>query len=106
MLDVLTLITAVIRWFRLPVCLAVQVQTSRQRAINMVHGYPFIAHKDKIVGVLAEQHGEPSVTALLSDTTKSDMRHSADWQQVTQYLNSISMANMHMHQPLLSHLLS
>lgn len=84
--------------------LAVQVQTSRQRAINMVHAYPFIAHKDKIVGVLAEPLGEPSVSALLSDTTKSDMRHSADWQQVTEYLDTISMANMHMHQPLLSHL--
>lgn len=70
----------------------------------MVHAYPFIAHKDKIVGVLAERHGEPSVTALLSDTTKSDIQHSADWQQVTEYLNSISMANMHMHQPLLSRL--
>ena len=70
----------------------------------MVHAYPFIAHKDKIVGVLAERHGEPSVTALLSDTTKGDIQHSADWQQVTEYLNSISMANMHMHQPLLSRL--
>ena len=78
-----------------------QIQTSRQRAINIVHAYPYIAHKDKIVGVIAEQHGEPSITSLLSDTSKTDRQHSTDWQQVTDYLNTITMANMHLHQPLL-----
>ena len=66
----------------------------------MVHAYPYIAHKDKIVGLLAEQHGEPSISSLLSDTSKTDLQHSADWQRVTEYLNTISMANMHLHQPL------
>ena len=78
-----------------------QVQTSRQRAIMLVHAYPYVTHKDKLVSVLAEQHGEPSVHSLLSDTSKSDLQHSADWQHVTDYLNTISMANMHLHQPLL-----
>ncbi|KAL3142348.1 hypothetical protein ABBQ38_002685 [Trebouxia sp. C0009 RCD-2024] len=77
------------------------VQTSRQRGINMVHAYPYVAHKDRVVGMLAEQRGEPSMNTLLSDTSKSDLQHAADWQQVTAYLDSISMANMHMHQPLL-----
>lgn len=67
----------------------------------MVHAYPYVAHKDRVVGMLAEQRGEPSMNTLLSDTSKSDLQHAADWQQVTAYLDSISMANMHMHQPLL-----
>ena len=78
-----------------------QVQTARQRAIMLVHAYPFVTHKDKLVNVLAEQHGEPSVHSLLSDTSKSDLQHSADWQHATDYLNTISMANLHLHQPLL-----
>ena len=78
-----------------------QVQTSRQRAIMLVHAYPFITHKDKLVSVLAEQHREPSVQSLLSDTTKTDLQHAADWQQAAEYLNTITVATMHLHQPLL-----
>lgn len=76
------------------------VQTSRQKAIMLVHAYPFVTHKDKLVSVLAEQHGEPTVQALLSDTTKTDLQHAADWQQAIEYLNTISLATMHMHQPV------
>lgn len=68
----------------------------------LVHAYPFITHKDKLISVLAEQHGEPGVQSLLSDTSKTDLQHAADWQQATDYLNTISMANMHLHQPLLT----
>ena len=81
------------------VCL--QIQTSRQRAIMLVHAYPFITHKDKLVSVLAEQHREPSVQSLLSDITKTDLQHAADWQQAADYLNTITVATMHLHQPLL-----
>ena len=66
-----------------------------------VHAYPFIANKDKLVSILAEQHGEPSVQSLLSDTSQSDVQHDADWQQVSNYLNTITSANMHLQQPLL-----
>ena len=89
------LLTATQDWLWL-----LQIQTSRQRAINILHAYPYVAHKDRIVSVLAEQHGEPSVTSLLSDTSKTDLQHSADWQRVVDYLSSISLANMHIHQPL------
>ncbi len=78
-----------------------QIQTSRQRAIMLVHAYPFVTHKDKLVSVLAEQHGEPSVQSLLSDITKTDLQHAADWQQAVDYLNTITVAAMHLHQPLL-----
>ena len=67
----------------------------------LVHAYPFVTHKDKLVSVLAEQHGEPTVQALLSDTTKTDLQHAADWQQAIDYLKTISVATMHMHQPVL-----
>ena len=67
----------------------------------LVHAYPFVTHKDKLVSVLAEQHGEPTVQALLSDTSKTDLQHAADWQQAIDYLNTISTATMHMHQPVL-----
>ncbi|KAL0023897.1 hypothetical protein WJX79_007624 [Trebouxia sp. C0005] len=77
------------------------IQTSRQQAIMLVHAYPFVTHKDKLVSVLAEQHGEPSVQALLSDTTKSDLQHAAEWQQAADYLDTITVATMHLHQPLL-----
>lgn len=77
------------------------VQTSKQRAIGMVHSYPFVPHKDKVMNALAEMHNEPSVETLLNNTSKSDLDHSVDWQKVTNYLQTVNMSNMHMHVPLL-----
>ena len=67
----------------------------------MVHSYPFIPHKDKIMDAVAELHNEPSVESLLNNTSKSELEHSADWQQVVQYLQAVNMGNMHLHVPLL-----
>ena len=39
--------------------------------------------------------------SLLSDITKTDLQHAADWQQAVDYLNTITVAAMHLHQPLL-----
>lgn len=68
----------------------------------MVHSYPFVPHKDKVMNALAEMHNEPSVETLLSNTSKSDLDHSVDWQKVTNYLQTVNMSNMHMHVPLLA----
>lgn len=78
-----------------------QIQTSKQRAIGMVHSYPFVPHKDKVMNALAELHNEPSVETLLNNTSKSDLDHSVGWQMVTNYLQTVNMSNMHLHVPLL-----
>lgn len=78
------------------------IQTSLQRAVMLVHAYPFVTHKDKHVNFLAEQQqGEPSIQSLLSDTSKSDLQHASDWQQVTDYLSTVTLANLHLHQLML-----
>ena len=47
-----------------------QIQTSRQRAIMLVHAYPFVTHKDKLVSVLAEQHGSPQCSPCFQISPK------------------------------------
>ena len=72
----------------------------------MVHSYPYIPHKDKVMNALADLHCEPSVESLLNNTSKSDFDHSTDWQQVTNYLQTVNIGNMHLHVPMLNALQS
>jgi len=64
--------------------------------------YPFPLHTHRLFATLAAQRGEPSVQELLDDTTKSEVQHLADWQQVVHYLNSLNLNSMAVHWPLLN----
>ena len=67
----------------------------------MVHSYPYIPRKDKEMDALADLHNQPSVESLLNNTSKSEFDHSTDWQQITNYLQTVNMSNMHLHVPVL-----
>ena len=50
---------------------------------------------------LASSKGEPTTQSLLEDTAIDDIQHAAKWEQIKQYLTSITMENVSEHVPLL-----
>lgn len=81
---------------------AVQILTAQQSAKAMVYAYPFPAQPEVMLNQLAADREEPSMQALLDDTSVDDFQHDANWQDLSRYLASITMQNVQAHVPLLS----
>lgn len=77
-----------------------QIQTTRQHAIGIVHSYPWIPEKGRILEVMAAQIGEPSSELLMRPNGLDDLQHAANWQQIEDYLKTVNMSNLHLHVPL------
>jgi len=80
---------------------ALQIQTCRQHAIAIVHSYPAIPEKGRLLEVLARQRGEPSKEVLMQSAGMDSLQHAANWQQVVEYLQNINADNLNQHVPLL-----
>lgn len=78
-----------------------QILTAKQFATATVYAYPFCHKHDAILEQLAADRGEPSVQALLEDTSVDDIQHAANWQEVVKYLTTIKLEDLSHHTPLL-----
>lgn len=78
-----------------------QIQTCRQHAIAIVHSYPAIPEKARLLEVLAAQRGEPCKEILMQPAGLDSLQHSANWQQVVEYLQYVNADNLNRHVPLL-----
>ena len=79
-----------------------QIISSEQSAKCMVYCYPYWPKHERMLEQLVKERGEPSMQALLEDTLVDDIQHAANWQEIVNYLASITMDNIHDHVPLLS----
>lgn len=77
------------------------IQTCRQHAIAIVHSYPAIPEKARLLEVLAAQRGEPCKEDLMQPAGMDSLQHSANWQQVVEYLQYVNADNLNRHVPLL-----
>ncbi len=78
----------------------VQVLTSKQVAIQIVHAYPWLLEKPRLLEVLAVMRGEPPAKVLIHSTELDDLQHAANWQQVEEYSKCITVQDLHRHVPL------
>ncbi|KAL3132930.1 hypothetical protein ABBQ38_006844 [Trebouxia sp. C0009 RCD-2024] len=75
--------------------------TAKQHAIGIVHSYPFIPEKHRLLELLVAIRHEPTVEALTQSTGLDDLQHAANWQQIDEYLKTVTVQNMHQYIPLI-----
>lgn len=80
--------------------LSVQVLTSKQVAIQVVHAYPRLLEKPRLLEVLAALNEEPPAKVLAQSMGLDDLQHAANWQQVEEYLKSFTVKDLNRHVPL------
>ena len=79
-----------------------QITTAEQKARAVVYAYPQSAKPEAMLNQLATERGEPSVQSLLDDTSVDDFQHAANWQEIAQYLTTVTSDNVHSHCRLLT----
>jgi len=79
----------------------VQIQTSIQHAVSMVHPYPFLMDATRQLEALARQHKEPSIQTLMEPGGVDDLQHAANWETVVKYVQTFEAGNLHCHHPFL-----
>lgn len=83
-----------------PKTFILQIHTSKQYAAALVFAYPWFPYY-KAIEILAADRGDPSLQSLLDDTSVDSAQHASNWQQVINYLGTITKDNCHGHCPLL-----
>ena len=68
----------------------------------MVHPFPMCADSNEVLELLALQHNEKSIEALMASADMDDLQHVANWETVVQYAASLDASNVHEHVPFLS----
>ncbi len=81
--------------------LIVQIRTSKQHAISMVHFYPLLPNASNEMEALARRHMAPSIEGLMENGEVDDLQHAANWQQVEHYVQTYNLSNLHDHNPFL-----
>lgn len=77
--------------------LHMQIQTCKQHAILIVHSYPSIPQKGRLLELLASQRGEPPKEVLMQSAGLDNLQHAANWQQVVDYLCGVNAGNINQH---------
>ena len=77
----------------------VQIQTSKQHAVSMVHPYPYLMDATKQLEALARQHKEPPIQTLMEPGDV--LQHAANWETVVKYVQTFEAGNLHCHHPFL-----
>lgn len=77
------------------------VLTAKQHAIGIVHSYPWIPEKHRLLELLAAKSGEPTAEALTQSAGLDNLQHAANWQQIDEYLKTVTVHNMNQHVPLI-----
>ncbi len=81
--------------------LFIQVLTAKQHAMGIVHSYPWIPEKHRLLELLAAKNGEPTAEALTQSAGLDNLQHAANWQQIDEYLKTVTVHNMNQHVPLI-----
>ena len=80
-----------------------QIYTLTQQAMSMVKAFPYIAEKPQICEILAAERDEPSAMELMQPAGQNNLEHNARWQQVVQYLTTVTAENLDLHVPIIKH---
>jgi len=80
----------------------VQILTSKQLAVQVVHAYPWLLDKPRFLDVLAASRGELTAQALKESAGLDDLQLAANWQEIEQYLTCFTAQDLQRHVPLLS----
>ncbi len=75
--------------------------TAKQHAIGIVTSYPWIPEKHRLLELLGAKRGEPSAEILTQSAGLDNLQHAANWQQVEEYLKTVTIHNMTQHVPLI-----
>ena len=79
---------------------AVQLHTGRQLAVVIVHTHPWVPCKHHLLEELAMQQQQAPVAQILEAAETDSIEHSADWEEVVTYLQTITPDNLHEYVPL------
>ena len=89
-------------WLKAPsTCL--QIYTLTQQAMSMVKAFPYIAEKPQIFKILAAERGEPAAMELMQPAGQNNLEHNARWQQIVQYLTTVTAENLDLHVPIIKY---
>ena len=77
-----------------------QLHTSRQLAVIIVHTHPWVPCKHHLLEELAKQQQEAPVAQILESAESDGQEHSAEWEQIVSYLTTITPENLHQYVPL------
>jgi len=75
----------------------VQIASSRQQAVMMVHYYPRAGGYKVLLDILAQQNQELSAECLAGGSGLNDLQHTADWQAVVLYVESLDASGVRGH---------
>jgi len=76
-----------------------QIQTSLQHAVAMVHQYPRAPDTKALLEVLAKLHKEPSVESLAQPSDVDDLQLAANWEAVVVYVEGLDANGVHGYAP-------
>ncbi|KAL0055380.1 hypothetical protein WJX82_011516 [Trebouxia sp. C0006] len=76
------------------------LHTSRQLAVIIVHTHPWVPCKHHLLEELARQQQQAPVAQILESAESDSIEHSADWEQIVTYLQTITPENLHQYIPL------
>ena len=65
----------------------------------LVHSYPRPVDPNKLLEMVAVKYNESPLEDLLSLSRADDLRHSANWESVKNYISRLSPSNVHEHCP-------
>ncbi len=80
----------------------VQILTSKQLAVQVVHAYPWLLDKPRFLDVLAASRGELTAQALKESAGLDDLQLAANWQEIEQYPTCFTAQDLQRRVPLLS----
>lgn len=78
-----------------------QTLTLAQQALYVVNSFPYIPDTMRTCETLAATVNGASVDSLVHPAGVDEFEHSVNWQQILNYLTSITQANVHLHVPLI-----
>ena len=78
----------------------VQLHTSRQLAVIIVHTHPWVPCKHHLLEELARQQQQAPVAQILESAETDSLEHLADWEEIVTYLQTITPENLHQYVPL------
>ena len=80
--------------------LILQIYTLMQQAMSIVKPFPYVVEKPVIFALLAAELKEPSAWQLMQSAGLDNLEHNARWQQVVNYLKTLSTDLVDVHVPL------
>lgn len=77
-----------------------QLHTSRQLAVIMVHTHPWVPCKHHLLMELAQQQSQAPAAEIIASAEADSLQHSANWEEIVGYIQTITPHNLHLYVPL------